>query len=203
MPAMTERRRWAVRLALPAAAALLLAGCVTPPPKRAAAPPEPTIKEVRVPVEVIVKVPDVNDADRAARSFIAYYDRVRQMAPAELSKEFVRLDAPTNPEQALQMALALGQTRNPADTVRALNLLDPLVKSTDPQAAPWQPWARLLVSRLGEQRRLEDHVERQNQQLRDAQKKQDQLAQQIDALRAIERSMTTRPGAPAASKPNP
>ncbi|MBS0444941.1 MAG: hypothetical protein JSR59_03220 [Proteobacteria bacterium] len=194
MRAMAER----LRVLLPA---LLLAGCVTskPPP---APLPEPLIKEVQVPVEVVVRVPEVSDQDRAARAFLDYYERVRQMAPAELQREFVRLDAPAGPEQVLQMALALGQTRNPSDTVRALGLLDPLLHSSDPQAAPWQPWARLLAARYGEQRRLEDHVERQNQQLREAQKRQDQVSQQLDALRAIERSMTPRPAA-AASRVSP
>jgi hypothetical protein len=198
MPAMTDRRL----LGAPAALALLLSACVAPVPKPAAAP-EPVIKEVQVPVQVVVRVPEVSDNDRAARAFADYYERVRQMAPAELQREFVRLDAPSNPEQVLQMALALGQTKNPADTVRALGLLEPLLRSNDPQAAPWQPWARLLAARYAEQRRLEDHVERQNQQLREAQRRQDQLGQQIDALRAIERSMTPRPAAASASKAQP
>jgi len=103
----------------------------------------------------------------------------------------------------LQMALALGQTKNPADTVRALGVLEPLLRSSDPLMAPWQPWARLLAARYAEQRRLEDHVERQNQQLREAQRRQDQLGQQLDALRAIERSMTPRPAVTSASRPQP
>lgn len=142
--------------------------------------------------------------ETAARAFYAYFDRVRQMSPGELGREFVRLDQPGNPTAVLELALALGQTRNPSDTVRALGVLDPLVKSTDPQHAPWRPLARQLAARYTEQRRLEEQVERQSQQLRDAQRRQEQLAQQLEALKAIERSLTNRPpAAPAGANNRP
>jgi hypothetical protein len=195
---MTDPGSWR-RLA--AVAVLGVTGACTAPQPKPTPAAAPEIREVRVPVEVVVQVPEVSVEDHAARSFMAYYDRVRQMPAAELSREFARLDPPANPQQVLEMALALGQTHNPGDTVRALALLDPLLKSADPLAAPWQPWARLLAARYGEQRRLEDHVERQNQQLRDAQRRQDQLSQQLEALKTIERSMTTRPAAPASRPP--
>lgn len=182
------------------ASAALLGACAAVAPPKAVPAPEPVIREVRVPVEVIVKVPDVSPADAAARSFFAYFDRVRQMPGAELSREFNRLDAPTNPAATLELALALGQTRNPSDTVRALTLLDPLLRSTDPQLAPYQPLARLLQVRYAEQRRVEDHNDRLAQQLRDSQRRQDQLLQQLEALKAIERSLT-RPPPPPASTP--
>jgi len=117
------------------------------------------------------------------------------MTPGELAREFARLDPPGHPASVLEFALALGQTRNPGDTVRALNVLDPLARSTDPQMAPWRPLARLLTARYAEQRRLEEQIERQAQQLREAQRRQDQLTQQLEALKAIERSLTNRPPA--------
>jgi hypothetical protein len=140
---------------------------------------------------------DATTIESAARAFFVYFDRVRQMSPGELGREFVRLDQPGNPGAVLELALALGQTRNPSDTVRALGVLDPLLKSTDPQNAPWRPLARLLAVRYNEQRRLEDQVERQSQQLREAQRRQEQLTQQLEALKAIERSLNNRPAAPA------
>lgn len=133
--------------------------------------------------------------ESAARAFYGYFDRVRQMTTSELAREFARLDPPGQPASVLELALALGQTRNPGDTVRALNVLDPLARSTDPQMAPWRPLARLLTARYAEQRRLEEQVERQAQQLREAQRRQDQLTQQLEALKAIERSLTNRPPA--------
>lgn len=189
------------RTALAASAACGLAACATAPPPAALPRAEVEIREVQVPVEVIVRVPEVSPADTVARNFIAYFERVRQMAPAELSREFNRLDLPISPQAILEFALALGQTRNPADTVRALGLLDPLLRSTDPAAAPYQPWARLLAVRYNEQRRVEDHAERQAQSLRDSQRRQDQLTQQLEALKAIERSLTARPPTQAPASP--
>ena len=46
-----------------------------------------------------------------------------------------------------------------------------------------------------EQRRLEDSLERQSQQLREHQRRIDQLNERLEAMRAIERSLTTRPPA--------
>lgn len=203
MPARIDRlASRPIRLA-GAACAALVAACAAQAPTAPPPPsPEPIVREVQVPVEVIVRVPEVSPADNAARNFLAYFERVRQMPQAELSREFTRLDPPAGPAAVLELALALGHTRNPSDTVRALGLLDPLLRSADPQVAPWQPLARLLAGRFAEQRRVEEHVERQNQQLRDGQRRQDQLSQQLEALKAIERSLTARPAPPASAPAN-
>ena len=49
----------------------------------------------------------------------------------------------------------------------------------------------------GEQRRLEDLLEKQNQQTRDVQRRLDQTNERLEALKAIERSLTSRPPPPA------
>jgi hypothetical protein len=179
--------------AAPAPAASVPASIPAPAPVPSA-PPRASAAS-----DAAAAVVDAPSLETAARAFYTYFDRVRQMPPAELAREFVRLDQPSNPAAVLELALALGQTRNPNDTLRALATLDPLVKSTDPQVAPWRPLARLLALRYTEQRRLEEQVERQSQQLRDAQRRQEQLAQQLEALKAIERSLVNRP--PAAPSP--
>jgi hypothetical protein len=105
----------------------------------------------------------------------------------------------------VQLALLLGQTRVAGDTVRALQLLDQVAQSPAPEAAPWQPLARLLAARYAEQRRVEEQLERQNQQARDQQRRLQQLTEKLEALKAIERSLTTLPGpaAPASAAPAP
>ena len=55
-----------------------------------------------------------------------------------------------------------------------------------------KPLARLLAARLLDQRRLEDGVERQSQQLRDSQRRIEVLNERLEAMRAIERSLTPR-----------
>lgn len=167
---------------------LLLAACATPPgpPVSPAvyAPAAPTV------VEVIVRVPEVSPADRAARDFLEYHERLRTMPRTDLPRELARLEGQAGPEGVIQLALALGQTRNPPDTVRALGMLETLSRSTDPAAAPWLPLARLLIGRYTEQRRVEEQAERQAQQLRDSQRRIDQLNSQMEALKAIERSLS-------------
>lgn len=124
---------------------------------------------------------------------LAYADRVRQLGPTELATEIASLgDGGDVPHLQLQLALALVQTHQPVDTARALGLVQRVAASTQPQAAPLLPLARLLSSRLMEQRRLEDQSDRQNQQIRDAQRRIDQLSERLEAMRAIERSLTPR-----------
>jgi enoyl-CoA hydratase/carnithine racemase len=95
----------------------------------------------------------------------------------------------------LRLALLLTQTRQPADTARALGLVQRTL--ADANAQDLHPLARLLEARLLQQRRLEDQLDRQTQQLRDTQRRNDQLSERLEAVRAIERSLSTRP-APAA-----
>jgi len=68
--------------------------------------------------------------------------------------------------------------------------------------------ARTLAARYVEQRRVEDDRDRQAQQLRDSQRRIDQLNDRIEALRAIERSFARPhsappPAAPGSAKPPP
>jgi septal ring factor EnvC (AmiA/AmiB activator) len=109
----------------------------------------------------------------------------------------------------MQLALALAQTRQPADLARAQSLLQRVSTNPTPDAQQLAPLARTLSARYGEQRRLEDEREKQAQQLRDSQRRIDQLSDRLEALRAIERSFT-RPGnhppippAPAANGTKP
>lgn len=125
---------------------------------------------------------------------------MRSLSGAELVREVVRLsEAPQNPATTIEMALGLGLTRNGGDLARAIGVLEPLARSNAPELAPWQPWARLLLSRFAEQRRVEEQVDRQAQQLREQQRRIDQLNTQVEQLKAIERSMAPRP---ASSPPN-
>jgi enoyl-CoA hydratase/carnithine racemase len=98
----------------------------------------------------------------------------------------------------MQLALLLSQTRVPADLARALGLLQRVIANPSPEAQPLQPLARALAARYVEQRRVEDDRDKQVQQLRDSQRRIDQLNDRIEALRAIERSFARPNTAPAA-----
>lgn len=138
-------------------------------------------------------MPAADDDHNAVGHVLAYADRVRLLAPTELAAEIAGLgDGGDSPYLQLQLALALVQTHQPVDTARALGLAQRVASSTQPQAAPLQPLARLLAARLMEQRRLEDQSDRQGQQIREAQRRIDQLNERLEAMRAIERSLTPR-----------
>jgi hypothetical protein len=174
----------------------------TPLPVPAPAPaPEPAPAPPPPPAPAPAPAPNpAAEADAATRRVLAFHDRVRELGPADLAREAARLGDPgADPAATLELALVLAQTRQNGDLARAVALLEPLARSSGP--APFQPVARLLHARLAEQRRQEEQLERQAQQLRDQQRRAEQLTSQLEALRAIERSLATRPGAPAASAP--
>ena len=129
---------------------------------------------------------------------LAYFDRVRSQSAAELSQEVARLGNPYVPANQLQLALALGQLRQTPELVRAQELLTRLLANTDAEAQVLHPLARLLAARFGEQRRLEDLLDKQTQQTRDVQRRLDQTNERLEALKAIERSLTSRPPVPVA-----
>ena len=184
----------------------VLAGCATttPPPDPAQTPPVAMI--IAVPVAPTVEVGPAEarstDADThhtPVALLLAQTDRVLKLPPAELAKEIARLGEAEDatPDTPLLLATALAQTRQAVDTARALGLVQRVLGNTSPAAQPLHPLARLL-----QQRRLEDQLDRQAQQLRDTQRRNDQLSERLEAVRAIERSLSTRP-APAASPSAP
>jgi TolA-binding protein len=99
----------------------------------------------------------------------------------------------------MQMAIVLAQTRVPADLTRAAGLLQRVISNPSADALPLQPLARTLAARYAEQRKVEDDRDKQAQQLRDSQRRIDQLNDRIEALRAIERSFARPSPAPAAA----
>jgi hypothetical protein len=183
---------------------LAVAACVPfqqqtlPPPAVPASAPAPAPVPPPPPPTVVIQQPD--PADVAARRFLAYHEQIRQMSPNDLGSEINRLNgvvsatATAAPADAvLELALALSQQHNGGDVARAIALLEPLTRSSAPELQPWQGLARLLLARVSEQRRLEDLLEKQNQQRREQQRSLQQLNEKLEALKAIERSMTTRP----------
>lgn len=195
------------RLSCAAALSLLLGACATVPPPPPAPPvvapaPPPSPPPV-VPVEAEPIAPAAQQASLFTLmtqgplgAMLAYADRVRALNGGDLTAELARLGEPgDSPTAQMQTALVLAQTRNPADLARALGLLQRVNANASLEARPLQPLARALASRYLEQRRVEDDRDRQANQVRDAQRRIDQLNDRIEALRAIERSFA-RPGNP-------
>ena len=141
-------------------------------------------------------------ADAAARRLLAFHERLRDSGPVDLAREQARIgESPDQPGSTLELALLLAQRQQPGDVARALALVEPLTRASAPAA--WQAPARLLHARLTDQRRLEEQVDKQATQLRDQQRRLEQLAAQLEALKAIERSLNNPRATPAAPAPTP
>lgn len=166
-----------------------------PPPATALEHPAPSLAAVAPPPPApgpIASNPPELPAVNAA-SMLAGADRLRALGPAELAQEITKLStlAPS-PGTQMQLALALMQTRIPADGQRAAQTLQRLLAQDTPEARGLHALARLLSSQLSEQRRLEENAERQAHLLRDAQRRIEQLNDRLEALRAIERARPAR-----------
>ena len=166
-----------------------LAGCAIPPP---APPPAPAPASVQAPpAPAPAPLPPVRESSHVAPAVLAlaHADRVRGLPPTELSQEVARLSAePPTPLVQVQLALTLMQTRAALDGIRAGQLLQRVLAQDSAEARPLHPLCRHLQAQLAEQKRLEDQSERQAQQLRDAQRRAEQLSERLDAIRAIERA---------------
>ena len=195
--------------------ALLLAGCAaprkpTPAPVAVAVAPTPAPPAI-TPVEAEPLAPATQPASLFTQwtqgpvgAVLAYADKVRPLGAPELAAELNRLgDLVETPAVQMQMAIVLAQTRVPADLGRASGLLQRVISNPSADALPLQPLARTLAARYAEQRKVEEERDKQAQQLRDSQRRIDQLNDRIEALRAIERSFARPNPAPAAPKPAP
>jgi len=162
----------------------------------AAAPAAPSLPSLVQPA------PATAPEAEAAAQLLRYADRVRGLTPAELSLEIAALGDPGGvPERQLRLSLALMHLNQPVETARALGLAQRVANSPMPEAAPLKPLARLLVQRFMEQRKLEEAMDKQAAQLREHQRRIDQLNERLEAMRAIERSINNRAPAPAAPAP--
>ena len=222
LPTPGRAPHWRLNVGV-AAASLLLAACSALPwfsgksgnddngpgkkitqPSAAAAAAQAASSPASTPVTLPAPPPPPSN-DTVAR-MLTYAERVRVMPPAELSQEVARLSAPaeaTLPASQLQLSLVLSQLRQLPELIRAQELLARVLANSSADAQPLHPLARLLAFRYGEQRRLEDQIEKERQQTRDVQRKLDQTNERLEALKAIERSLTTRPPAPPVPAPAP
>ncbi len=204
---------WAARWGLAASClcAAWLTGCATAPtPPNAAPVTAAHAVEAAAEPATAPPAPLAAESDEPTtppkdllRDTLAYADRTLGASTTDLARETARLSEldESKPSRALRLALVLAQTRQPVDTARALGLVQRTL--ANPAAQALHPLARLLEARLTQQRRLEDQLDRQTQQLRDAQRRNDQLSERLEAVRAIERSLTTRPTPAAPATPSP
>jgi hypothetical protein len=166
---------------------LLLAACPSPLPVPASPPPEPA----PVPVCPEPAAPPPSEVDEL-RAVLTYASELRARGVAEPTPP-TDVSAGTS-AQAMRRALLLGQGRSSAELAQAAAQLEIVATATDPQAEQLRPLAALLAARLAEQRRLLDSVDKLNQQLRDSLRRNEQLNEKLEALKAIEQTLPAKPG---------
>ena len=191
--------------ALSMAVALSMTGCAAsrqtaPPVALARTAPVPIMTPTK-PMPAPVSVPAPEPPQDTLSPMLAYADQVRAMQGSELAQEIARLNDASAPDDQLRLAIALIQTRQLYDLVRAQELLQRVLANTSNGARNLHALARLLAARFTELRRVEDQLDRQNLQLRDLQRRLDQTNDKLEALKEIERSLTSRPGAASAAAP--
>ena len=147
-----------------------------------------------------LKPPDSSTQSKQVIAVLDYADRVRIMPSSELSAEVARLTLLTEPMEQLKLSLTLVQLRQLPALIRAQDTVAAVLGNNTEAAQALHPLARLLATRYTEQRRAEDQIELQQQQVRDRQRRLDQTTERLEALVAIERSLGNRP-APAQNKP--
>lgn len=156
--------------------------------------------EVPAPATTVVRV------DGPQGVLLAYYQQVQRMSAAELVKERSHLASlVATPAIQMRQAMVLGQPRFPIDLGRALGLLDVVLKLTNPSAVDLHPLARLLAEQYSERLKLEMQLDKVNQQLKDSQRRADELQEKLNALADIERSLpppprAVRPAAPGVGR---
>ena len=199
--------------------ALLLAACGTIEPAPATPPLQTAMTDATMqsspaqipaevapaPLSVVQATPIPPRTPGATTQMLAWADRTRALPSTELSLEITRLldipDSQRVPANDLQLAIALGQTHLASDLPRAQAAVQKLLTNQTEEARALHPLARLVAARLAEQKRVEEQLDKQNQQLRDQQRRIDQLNDRLEAMRAIERSLTTRPGTNGTAAP--
>ena len=160
-----------------ASMAMLVAGCSAPPvlepapvsePETASEPPVVVVEpEIKPPVR-----PPVSDSE----TLLTYVDHVRKLPAAEFAKEldtvrklYARARTETN---RMRYAILLSApAAGSGEDSRAMELLDPLLKSAD---AGVRALATLLIAQIQEQRRAQG------------------LQQKLDALMSLDKSMIER-----------
>jgi hypothetical protein len=162
--------------------AALLAGCGTPllPAPASIELPRPAME---APPPATLMLPD------ETAPLLAYHQQVRRMPQGELLQELAVLgQRQPAPRVALQTGMVLLWTRGTGDLARAQAQFDTVAYTTHPLA----PLAALLSALCQEQRRLAEHADKQQAQLKESQRKIDQLTETLESLKAIERNLPAR-----------
>ena len=136
----------------------------------------------------------VKTEENSVPALLDYHQRLQRMSSQELIRERSALaSVPPAPPVQLRQAMLFGQARGPSDPAKASALLNNLLKSSTPEAAELHSLARILAAHYQERIKLESQNERLVQQVKDSQRKNDELQEKLNAMAEIELTIPLRP----------
>jgi hypothetical protein len=158
---------------------LSLVACAPAPVKVADAPAMP-----------LAAAPAKSVVDR----LFAYRRWLDGASQADLNKELTALNSvPASAETEVRKAMVLGAMRDSARLARARTILDNVLLMNDSDALALRPLVEWMIDNNTELRRVTSLNERQALQLKDTQRRFDQLSEKLDAMKRIESSQPASP----------
>jgi hypothetical protein len=136
----------------------------------------------------IDKALSINQA-LSINTLLAYQASLHHVAAPELGKS-LRTKAQPGFEAALRRAMLLGARRSAGDLGRAQIQLDGVLQSRALDAQYLKPLARMLAGHYAELLRQDAALDKLGAQLREARRRSEQLDEQLDALKNIERTLS-------------
>jgi len=165
---------------------LLLAACAQ---RQTAAPLLPPLPPPPAPAQLTLLVAPQDEV----APLLAYHQSLRKMTQGELLKELSGLSLQQKtPKLQLQSAMVLSLTRGNGDLARAQAQFDIVATEAEPEAQGLRQLAQFLSAQCADLRRAIDDGERLRAQLKDNQRKNEQLNETLEALKEIERGLPAR-----------
>ena len=136
-------------------------------------------------------------ADQVARDVLRTDAQLRTLSATDLAgaashwaAQIATDDPAATPSAAINLALVLAREGGSANLERAGALLAPIARSGAPDLQAWQPMAAMLADRIDAERRLQNQIDRQIAQAAQDQHHIERLTEKLNALKAIELSMS-------------
>ncbi len=148
-------------------------------------------------VAACATLPEASDKDApppAVHGSLAYFQQLQRMSPQAVARERISLSAAAQtPTTQVRLAMLLGQTHAANDLGKAVAMLNALLKSNAPEAVELQPLIQLLATQYQERVKSEAQNEKSAQQLKESQRRGDELQEKLNAIADIENSLSSRP----------
>ena len=192
---------------LPYLLCVLLAACATPPaeppapaPQPVVTAPVPSVPVVQPPAPVIP--PDTPPVQREIDGLLSYHRALRQLSHTDLLLEMDSLNLqPSSPRVTLQKAMTLSLIRGNGDFAKAQLYAESVANSVEASAQPLKPLAKLLAANYAELRRMAEQSDKLSLQVRENQRRIEQLNDMLEGLKAIERTLPARPSGAVPARP--